>query len=687
MVTTKINIDLAKKTTAPVVYAMQNDSDSRVVEAHLFVNGLPFDIGEASLSVLFQKPDGKGGWYDKLPDESNAITVKDGNVVSAILAPQVLNAAGVVIAAIRVDFADGSILSTFPFKIFVENDPAFGGEESNDYFNVSNWAEVNEEISNIKGSLSKALVLNENGFFDAGGKELRVGALEIDPGLETIGVRLDVEVPEPIEGEGRPTGVLSFYDSSYDRAVILRNVAGGERDNDAATVGQVREAVKGIEVEDGFSPTAKVEETAEGAKITITDKNGTTTVTVKNGKDGTGGGTAEGAVLYTEQELSEEQQAQARKNITAVGGVYRVGKNLIDPNTFVEGEVPGSNGSFVALSNCKRTGYIHIAPGTYVYSSETPSYSNFRWVKYNMDKSPMTPINEGITFGIGADYTVITADTECYVVLGDLKGRQKMQLEKGIVATSYEAYFKNDVFYDVSDQIDTHNFKGKTILFDGDSITAGDGFTAQEKENTIYPAIVANTLGMKLVNHAIGGSTAASKNPESDNTKQPLALRFQDYTEDADIIYIAIGTNDWAYSYTEIGSMEDREDGTNGATPYTFYGALHTICRGMLNKYPGKAIIFATPIKRRLQESDTNPNAAVRNGKTLKEYGEIIKEVCDWYSIPVIDMYSECNITPFIDEQRNAFFQETTGGTHPNGAGQAVMARRVLAGIRSIIGL
>ena len=37
---------------------------------------------------------------------------------------------------------------------------------------------------------------------------------------------------------------------------------------------------------DGFSPIAKVEETTSGATITITDKNGTTTATVTNGKDG-----------------------------------------------------------------------------------------------------------------------------------------------------------------------------------------------------------------------------------------------------------------------------------------------------------------------------------------------------------------------------------------------------------------
>jgi hypothetical protein len=40
---------------------------------------------------------------------------------------------------------------------------------------------------------------------------------------------------------------------------------------------------------DGFSPIAKVTQTAEGAIIEITDKDGTTTATVTNGKDGAPG--------------------------------------------------------------------------------------------------------------------------------------------------------------------------------------------------------------------------------------------------------------------------------------------------------------------------------------------------------------------------------------------------------------
>lgn len=40
---------------------------------------------------------------------------------------------------------------------------------------------------------------------------------------------------------------------------------------------------------DGYSPTASVDQSTDGAKITITDKSGTTEAVVKNGKDGTDG--------------------------------------------------------------------------------------------------------------------------------------------------------------------------------------------------------------------------------------------------------------------------------------------------------------------------------------------------------------------------------------------------------------
>jgi hypothetical protein len=74
---------------------------------------------------------------------------------------------------------------------------------------------------------------------------------------------------------------------------------------------------KGDPGEDGHSPSAKVERTEIGARIIITDKDGTTTAEVLDGTGGSGGGST-AAVLYVEQSLTSDRQAQARTNIGAV---------------------------------------------------------------------------------------------------------------------------------------------------------------------------------------------------------------------------------------------------------------------------------------------------------------------------------------------------------------------------------
>jgi hypothetical protein len=57
---------------------------------------------------------------------------------------------------------------------------------------------------------------------------------------------------------------------------------------------------------DGFSPIATVTQTDSGAIITITDKNGTTTATITNGKDGADGySPVKGTDYWTEADKAE----------------------------------------------------------------------------------------------------------------------------------------------------------------------------------------------------------------------------------------------------------------------------------------------------------------------------------------------------------------------------------------------
>lgn len=83
---------------------------------------------------------------------------------------------------------------------------------------------------------------------------------------------------------------------------------------------------------DGFSPIAKVEQTSEGALITITDAEGTTTAIVKNGKDGAdgqGGAGGNSSIVY----LTEAEYLQKVADGTVdMNTIYVTDKNLLDGN-------------------------------------------------------------------------------------------------------------------------------------------------------------------------------------------------------------------------------------------------------------------------------------------------------------------------------------------------------------------
>lgn len=258
-------------------------------------------------------------------------------------------------------------------------------------------------------------------------------------------------------------------------------------------------------------------------------------------------------------------------------------------------------------------------------------------------------------------------------------------------------------------------WKNKTVIFTGDSIPHGQ--TMQGNVDKPYPNIVAEKLGMKLINYSIGGSTFACKedyggcfangtefnnttkdtskiydviNGQSYNTykydsennkwiaakigdsRTPLSERIK-LMSDGDLIIYAGGTNDFQYNWTEVGTMTDR-------TNNTFYGALHNTCLALLEKYKGKQIIFCTPIKR-CQSPYTTIESKNDYNLTLKDYGNIIKEVCDYYSIPIIDLYSISGLNPHIQSQLSYFDNYKT---HPLQEGHNTLGSVVASAIRGI---
>lgn len=290
----------------------------------------------------------------------------------------------------------------------------------------------------------------------------------------------------------------------------------------------------------------------------------------------------------------------------------------------------------------------------------------------------------------------------------------------------------------IEDKALLNPFKGLKLVTLGDSITQGQVMSGTAPAKP-FPVLVAEELGMNLVNYGIGGSTigtcanyggtfasVADFNAATKDTtkyyvvmtgnqtysdyryngsswvtttiamRTPLVDRYDLMDNDADIILVAGGTNDFQYNWAEIGEITDN-------VKTTFRGALNVLCNGLITKYPQKCIIFMTPIKRcqtqqaAAANSDTtahrgdeggHPTIDSKNfngdGITLKEYGDIIKEMCARYSIPVIDMYAECMLNPQLSAQSSLFDDYKT---HPLQAGHNLMARLIVGKLRSIFGM
>lgn len=216
----------------------------------------------------------------------------------------------------------------------------------------------------------------------------------------------------------------------------------------------------------------------------------------------------------------------------------------------------------------------------------------------------------------------------------------------------------------------SNNLQGKTILGIGDSITQADGCEAG------WIMRVANNLGMVGINEGVNGSTIAVK--ESAPTERaPMVTRYQDMP-DADVVVVLGGSNDWYYAWTPVGEFADR-------TNYTFYGALHNLILGLLEKYEDSLIVFATPIKRGNTADLTNSN-----GKTLAEYCDIIKEVCAYYGVAVLDCNRAVQLAPFLSWQNSKYFlapggQENADYTHPNDLGHAKIAAYITGQIKALV--
>lgn len=216
--------------------------------------------------------------------------------------------------------------------------------------------------------------------------------------------------------------------------------------------------------------------------------------------------------------------------------------------------------------------------------------------------------------------------------------------------------------------------QGKKIAFLGDSITEGVGTSSIDH---VYWNVIAQRTGAECYGYGISGTRIAqqqrvpSPNPSHD---QYFGSRVEKMIPDADIVVVFGGTNDFGHGDAALGHMDDRRLDT-------FYGAYHLLMQQLIERYPAAQIVVMTPLHRCSEDEDVYNELGVRRQGTLRRYAQAVREVAEFYGIPVCDLYATCKIQPRVEILKQMYMPD---GLHPSDAGNVLVAERLLSVLNAL---
>ena len=206
-------------------------------------------------------------------------------------------------------------------------------------------------------------------------------------------------------------------------------------------------------------------------------------------------------------------------------------------------------------------------------------------------------------------------------------------------------------------------FEGKKILVSGDSITQGHGTTKRWFE------YIKDYLGLSTVYN--DGLSSAGIKRGSPGLFTRIDTWNSKYGTDFDAIILMENMND-IYQDVSLSSFSLGEFGDN--TIDTQYGAVKLVIEKIQALYPLTPILWVISCPRihygRTSVNPVNPG--------WSKYGEFepmvtaIKEVCENYAVPVLDLYHNSLIRPWLKPNYDKWIPD---GVHPNAAGHEVLGR------------
>lgn len=173
----------------------------------------------------------------------------------------------------------------------------------------------------------------------------------------------------------------------------------------------------------------------------------------------------------------------------------------------------------------------------------------------------------------------------------------------------------------------------------GDSLTYGyipkldDDHPATQMSPTWCEQLAAD-FGCTVRNYGIANNTLANN---SGGTGDPMCIRYTAMDDDADIVLVMGGTNDFLRVPAALGTI-DSADNT------TIYGAYNVLVQGLIAKYftrKSRIILMVPPMRSRSAEQNSE-------GTTLLQIQQAVRDIANKYALPYVDWANDSGINAYL---------------------------------------
>lgn len=222
----------------------------------------------------------------------------------------------------------------------------------------------------------------------------------------------------------------------------------------------------------------------------------------------------------------------------------------------------------------------------------------------------------------------------------------------------------NDMAYNVygKEVFDESRFKGKTLLFQGDSLCGGDDYSYSFTAKT-HVDYLTERVGFERIYNLSKSNTGFKANIPYINTLN--SWNSANPTIIPDVILVFGNMNDAQDAVNlQLGTVEDAS-GTD-----TVYGLMRQYIERLMELYPTAKIGFITspPRLRSYTAGKCHGHDFYENWIEAQRY------ICEEYSIPFLDLYHNSILRPYLPENLNRFFPDDATGVHFNEEGHLVIS-------------